>query len=39
MSPVARISRVLLSSTFGGNVVRSLDLHHCAPDRLQWGLQ
>jgi nucleotide-binding universal stress UspA family protein len=25
----------VLRTTFGGNVVRSLDIHHCAPDRLQ----
>lgn len=25
----------VLRSTFGGNVVRSLDIHQCAPDRLQ----
>jgi hypothetical protein len=25
----------LLRSTFGGNLVRALDIHQCAPDRLQ----
>jgi hypothetical protein len=25
----------VLSSTFAGNVIRSLDIYHCAPERLQ----
>ena len=34
-SVVAKISRVLLRSTFAGTVVRPPDIGHCAPDLLQ----